>query len=79
MLGLIAKVSKIPFIREMCCIDMVARSVKNLFRIKMKTSILHFKSVGATNIDDQMKDYAVTIFNYVLGFGEKSEKVREKF
>jgi hypothetical protein len=53
---------------------MIARSFKCLFRNRLRNSILHFRSVGATSIDEQMKEYAVTWFNGILGYGDKSIK-----
>lgn len=39
---------------------------------------MHFRSVGATNIDEQMKEYAVTWFNGMIGHGDKSIKFFEE-
>lgn len=74
-LGLIARISKIPYIRDMCFIEMIARAFKYVFRNRTRNALLHFRAVGATSIDDQLKDYTATMFNTVLGRSEKAEKV----
>jgi hypothetical protein len=38
----------------------------------MRNAILHFRSVGATSIEDQMASYSVNFLSTVLGFSEKS-------
>eukprot|EP00842_Homolaphlyctis_polyrhiza_P005334 jgi/Hompol1/5801/HPOL_004714-RA len=81
-LGMICTLSTIPFIRKLAIIEMIARVTKVLFRDRMRNAILHFRSVGATQIDDQMKSYATSMFNGILGNSEKSaryfdEKIKE--
>ncbi|KAJ3223612.1 hypothetical protein HK099_000904 [Clydaea vesicula] len=73
-LGLIYRLSKIPFIKDMCAIEMIARAFKGIFKCKIRTALLNFRSVGATSIEDQMKEYPVSMFNWLLGKGSKSEK-----
>ena len=50
----------------MSLIEMVARSTKNLYKTKIRNSIIHFRNVGATSIQSQMKHYAVNIVSNVL-------------
>ncbi|KAJ3091624.1 hypothetical protein HK102_014054, partial [Quaeritorhiza haematococci] len=73
-LGLIAKLSNLPPIREVCCIDMIARAFKCLFRARMRGAMLHFRVVGATQVEEEMKTYATNMFNMVLGSGDKVQK-----
>ncbi|KAI9102062.1 translation initiation factor eIF3 subunit 135-domain-containing protein [Phlyctochytrium arcticum] len=82
-LGSISRNSNLPCVRDMCHIEMVARAFKTLLQTRLRNAILHFRSVGATAIDEEMKTYAATMFCGVLGTGEKSqkyfmEKVREE-
>lgn len=74
-IGLVAQLCKLPFVKDMCVIDMVGRVTKHIFQNRMRSAIIHFKAVGATNIDDEMKNYAATLFTLVLGINEKSHKV----
>ena len=74
-LGQVANLSKIPFIREMACIEMVARTAKHFLQARLQTAILHFKSVGATQIDEEMKTYACNVFSLLLTHSEKTARV----
>jgi hypothetical protein len=72
-LGMICQQSTIPFIRNLALVEMVARITKHLFRNRLRNAILHFRSVGATSIEDQMNTYACNLVNAVLGYGERSQ------
>ena len=71
-IGMIYKLSVIPCVKEVCLVSIISRCFKEVFRDKMRSSLLGFKSVGATNIENQMKDFAVQFFNLCLGKGDKS-------
>ncbi|KAI8809574.1 clustered mitochondria-domain-containing protein [Cladochytrium replicatum] len=73
-LGYIAKLSQVPYIRDLVCIEMVARASKHIFQSRVRGAILHFRSVGATNIDDEMRGYVANWFSTVLGVGERTRK-----
>ena len=74
---MIAKLSSLPHIRNLACIEMVARAVKHVFNSKLRSAILNFKSVGATQIDDKMKSYASLAFSNILCRGDKSQRYFE--
>ncbi|KAJ3051217.1 hypothetical protein HK097_007820 [Rhizophlyctis rosea] len=73
-LGYIARLSTLPYIRDMASLEMVARTCKSMFRARLRGAILHFRSVGATQIDEEMRGYAANLFSTVLGTNEKSRK-----
>ncbi|KAJ3097235.1 hypothetical protein HDU97_005059 [Phlyctochytrium planicorne] len=77
-LGYVAGLSSIPYIQELASIEMVARAAKSLFRAKLRTLILHFRSVGATQIEEETRGWAVNIFAAVLGDGERNTKYFEE-
>ncbi|KAJ3192337.1 hypothetical protein HK101_006708, partial [Irineochytrium annulatum] len=77
-LGLIAKLSTIPYIQELACVEMVARACKSIFRSKLRGLILHFKSVGATQIDEETRNWTSNMFSTALGSAEKSQKFFEE-
>ncbi|KAI8588718.1 hypothetical protein BDZ88DRAFT_177724 [Geranomyces variabilis] len=77
-LGHIARLSTLPYIRSLACNEMAARAFKSLFQTRIRSAIVHFKSVGATSIDDEMRTYAVGMFSGVLGGGEKSRRFFEE-
>jgi hypothetical protein len=78
--GLIAQMSALPHIRQLVCIDMIGRVAKQLLAQRIRNSILHFKTVGATHVEDELQLYAATFFSTVLGTGPKSERYfHEKF
>ncbi|KAI9205234.1 clustered mitochondria-domain-containing protein [Polychytrium aggregatum] len=73
-LGMIARISTLPCIREMATIEMAARASKALFQSRVRSAIAHFRSVGATQIDEEMKGYVATMFQLLLGVGDKTRK-----
>ncbi|TPX34212.1 hypothetical protein SmJEL517_g03125 [Synchytrium microbalum] len=76
--GLMAKLSTLPYIRQLCAVDMVARSCKALFRRRMRREILRFKSTGATVVDEPFRDEVVGLFNTVLGSSMAARKFWEE-
>jgi hypothetical protein len=52
---------------------MIARTCKHEFRARLREAILHFHSVGATSIENEMKQYASSIFGTVLGLSDRSK------
>ncbi|KAL2918972.1 hypothetical protein HK105_201242 [Polyrhizophydium stewartii] len=78
-LGMIFSLSSIPYVRNLVLVEMLARVAKSLLRDRLRNAILHFRSVGATQIDDQMRAYATSLFCAMLGRGDKTAKfVQEK-
>lgn len=87
-LGLISQKSTIPFVRSMTLVEMVARVFKGVFRERLRGAILHFRSVGATSIDEQMSFYTTNLTSIALGHGDKTrnffeskikEEIKRKF
>ena len=77
-LGLIAKLSTLPHIRNLACIEMIARAAKLVFHARLRSAILHFRSVGATQIDAEMKSYATLTFSTILGKGDRNQRYFEE-
>ncbi len=75
-IGLVAQTCKLPFVKEMCCVDMCARTFKYILRTRLRTALLNFRAVGAQHIEEEMKGYVVNLFNLCLGVGPKSQKVK---
>ena len=87
-LGYVCTISTIPFVRSLVLVEMVARACKELYRTRFRGAILHFRSVGATAVNEQLTSYATTFFAAILGFSDKSKsmldgkiapKIKEKF
>ena len=76
-LGFICKNCTIPFIRSLALVEMVARVCKGIYQNKIRSSILHFRSVGATAIEDQMNHYTSNLFSIILGFSERTAQLIE--
>jgi hypothetical protein len=76
-LGFICQNSKIPFVRSMAMVEMVARISKRIFQTRLRSAIIHFRSIGATSIKEQMKSYAANLFSILLGVGDKTQKLVE--
>jgi hypothetical protein len=51
---------------------MAARVGKRIFRSRLREAILHFRTVGATNVEKEMKQYAANMFSMILGCSERS-------
>lgn len=70
--GLIYQLSTVPFVKSMTLVEMVARICKQIYRVRLRGAILHFRSVGATYIEEQTQSYANTLLELILGFNEKT-------
>ncbi|KAJ3218376.1 hypothetical protein HDU67_005925 [Dinochytrium kinnereticum] len=77
-LGYVASMSSIPYIQELACIEMVARAAKSIFRSRLRGLILHFRSVGATQIEEETRSWASNMFMTILGKSEKTAKFFEE-
>ncbi|KAJ3075860.1 hypothetical protein HDU98_006631 [Podochytrium sp. JEL0797] len=73
-LGVIALLSHIPYIRDMMCIEMVARAFKAVFVLRLRGLMIKFRSVGATQIEEETKAWTAKIFSAMLSNGDKSMK-----
>ncbi|KAJ3236306.1 hypothetical protein HDU81_010895 [Chytriomyces hyalinus] len=73
-LGVVAKESRIPYIRDMVCIEMAARAFKNLFHARLRGLMVHFRSVGATQVEEETKKFTASMFSTMLGNSESSLK-----
>lgn len=71
-LGMICERSAVPFVRNLALTEMVARASKHAFQSRLREAILHFRSVGATNIEREMEVYAVGFFTLILSNTDKS-------
>ena len=58
-------------------VEMVARVFKGVFRERLRGAILHFRSVGATSIDEQMSFYTTSLTSTALGHGDKTRNFFE--
>ncbi|KAJ1537086.1 hypothetical protein HK405_014874, partial [Cladochytrium tenue] len=76
-LGLIASSSNIPYTKDLCCIEMVSRACKQIFNARMRALIIHFRSVGATHVEDETRSFTAKTFSLFLGSGEQSERFFE--
>lgn len=77
-IGIIAKSTKLPYVRDLCFIEMVARACKCIFRNRLRKAVFHFRSVEATRIDEEMKSYIVSFFQSLLNEGSQREKFWEE-
>ncbi|KAL7750789.1 hypothetical protein RI367_003746 [Sorochytrium milnesiophthora] len=73
-LGLIAKHTKLPYIKELCVVEMAARCFKHLLNDRVRSAVLNFRKIQAKRIDDEMKTLAVNMFNEALGTSEASRR-----
>ncbi|KAJ1502356.1 hypothetical protein HMI54_009111, partial [Coelomomyces lativittatus] len=71
-LGLISRYTKLPFVKELCFVEMIARSCKFIFNTWIRTSLLNFKRIEATKIDDELIRLTIEYFNNILNAHEKT-------
>ncbi|ORX60851.1 PH-domain-containing protein [Piromyces finnis] len=72
-LGLIAKLTKLPYIRDFCYSEMVARTCKHIFNDKLRKIVYHFKSIEASKIDEEIQTFIINLFQTVLGNSPKAK------
>lgn len=65
-LGSIAKCIKLPMLKHLVVIEMVARATKVLFREKMRERILYFTKIGATKVYEEEARRTIRMINGVL-------------
>lgn len=47
-------------------IEMIARAVKGVLRLKLREAVIHFRQVQALKVDSELKSVALAILNEVL-------------
>ncbi|KNE63740.1 hypothetical protein AMAG_08823 [Allomyces macrogynus ATCC 38327] len=70
-LGLVTKYTKLPYVKELCLIEMVARAVKVVWGHVMRRATLDFRRIEATKVDHEHVRITIDLFNQVLGADEK--------
>lgn len=78
-LGLIYKLTRLPYIRALCVTEMVARAGKQLFRETIRQAILQFRSVEASYIEDELSLTAVKFFQQILGSSEMQRRIWDEY
>lgn len=51
---------------------MTARSVKHVFRIKLREAVIHFRQVQALKVEAELQNIALAILNEILSKVESS-------
>jgi hypothetical protein len=64
--GVIAKRSKLPHIREQIVIEMIARAVKDVLRVKLREAVVHFRQVQALKVEFELQSIALSIINEII-------------
>jgi len=64
---------KLPYIRDFCYSEMVARACKTIFNDKLRKIVYHFKSIEASKIDEEIQTFIINLFQTVLGNSQKSK------
>eukprot|EP00835_Amoeboradix_gromovi_P004358 NODE_335_length_10686_cov_0.203363.p1 type:complete len:728 gc:universal NODE_335_length_10686_cov_0.203363:3632-1449(-) len=73
-LGQIAKKSRIPFIRDLCCIEMISRAFKVILNDEVRKKIITFYNMGASSIDLEINKIVVGLFNKLAIHSKESLK-----
>jgi hypothetical protein len=74
-IGLIATSTKLPYVKDLCNVEIVARCCKLIFNDKIRKAIVHFGDVKAQKVEEEMKSYTLQLFMTVLGNHEQSRRV----
>jgi len=72
-LSVISKLTKLPYIRDFCNTEMVARACKEIFNQKLRKIVYHFKSIEASKIDEEIQTFIINLFQTVLGNSPKAK------
>jgi hypothetical protein len=70
-LGLVAQHTKLPCVKELCLVEMLARSCKVVLSRKIREAVQNFRRIGATKVENELIRIAVEFFNQVLSSKEK--------
>lgn len=65
-LGRAAELTKLPHVRDLMHMDMIARATKCEIREKIVAAVAHFRKVEARFIEDEIKSYVRCVFVKVL-------------
>jgi hypothetical protein len=75
-IGLVSKLTRLPYVRDLCYTEMIARACKAIFHSRLRRAVFHFKNVEATRIEEEMQTYVVSFVQTVLGNGPQTERVK---
>ena len=73
-LGQIANKTRIPFIRDLCCIEMTSRAFKCLLNEKIRKQIIQYYSMGASSVDEEISKSVVNFMNLLVIHSKESLK-----
>jgi hypothetical protein len=71
---MISKSTKLPHVRHLCNIEMVARACKVIFRERLRKALLHYRQVGAAVIDQELRSLITGLFCDTLGKESQRKK-----
>ncbi|RKO98384.1 hypothetical protein CXG81DRAFT_28779 [Caulochytrium protostelioides] len=60
-LGQLASLTPLPHVRHLCVIDMIARAAKRILRARLRAAYLHFHAIGATHVEDELRNGAAAV------------------
>lgn len=72
-LGIIYDRTRLPHVRDLCLVEMIARVVKQLFREELRSAMARLRVLGATHTDNELKSFTVQYFNQALGNSEQQQ------
>ena len=74
-IGKIYLQTRLPSIRQVCLVEMLARSIKLICRQRLRQAVLHYRNVEASHVEEELKSVVVALFQSVLSTGVKGLKV----
>lgn len=74
-LGLIYTITRLPSVRQVCLVEMMARSIKSLCRQYLRRAVLHYREVEAAHVEEELKNIVVKLFQSSLGDDEGLRKL----
>ncbi|KAI9221115.1 hypothetical protein BC828DRAFT_381871 [Blastocladiella britannica] len=70
-LGLVATKTKLPTVKEMCLVEMVGRAAKDAWRATLREAVTHFRKIGATKVNDELKKNAADFIQRVMAGNDR--------
>ena len=74
--GLVTEMTNLPHVRAICEVEMIARTLKPIFKSRLRSAIKQFKKLAASKAQEEIEIVAVNFFSGVLSLTESASKAR---
>lgn len=67
-LGLVEEKAMLPHAKEVCMIEMIARSFKHAYKSRLRQAIFHYQQMGATKIQQELFALTADLYNELFSY-----------